>query len=457
MKTNHIYAVDLFCGAGGTSSGLMEAADELRLKVNLTAVNHWAIAIATHSANHTHAQHLCASLDKLYPPQVVPGGRLHLLVASPECTNHSNARGNKPRNDQSRTSAWQVLRWLELLKVDNLLLENVPQFLKWGPLATNGLPIESRKGETFQAFIQALRSLGYTVDYRVLNAADYGDATTRERLFIMARKGRRGITWPTPTHTSDTSENLFKKLLPWRSAREIIDWKIPGKSIFKRKKALSPNTMRRIEAGLKKFCGPEIAPFLVILRGQNKGLCIDQPVPTITAGGNHMGLCQPFLIKYYGTACAQSVDEPLPAVVTKDRFGICEPFIVGITQTGSGPNRVRSINRPLPTVVTKEELALCEPFILGQQSGSTARSVNQPVPTVSTAGAIALVQPEMKGQRLDIRFRMLQPHELAAAQSFKADYKFTGTRVEQVKQIGNAVPTQLAKALCRAALEVYAS
>lgn len=489
MKNKTIVAVDLFCGAGGTSSGLMEAADELLLKVNLTAINHWAVAIATHSANHTYAQHMCASLDAVGPRQVVPGGRLHLLVASPECTHHSNARGGKPMKDQSRASAWQVLRWCELLNVENVLLENVREFEKWGPLSTNGRPIKSRKGETFQAFIAALRSLGYTVDYRVLNAADYGDATTRERLFILARKGRRGIVWPEPSHSMDTSEGLFGKLKPWRAAREIIDWEIPGKSIFSRKKPLSENTMRRIEAGLKKFSGPEIEPFLIVLRGKNKGRSVDQPMPTITAGGNHTGLCQPFivplnrakdasrsveqplktvtatssdmglvepfLVEYYGTGGAQSVDEPLPAVVTRDRFGLCEPFIVGIAHGSAGPNRVRSVDRPLPTVVTKEELALCEPFMLGQQSGATARSVEQPVPTVAGAGAIALVQPERKGRKLDIRFRMLQPHELAAAQSFKADYKFTGTRVEQVEQIGNAVPTQLARALCRAALAGY--
>lgn len=525
MKIN---VVDLFCGAGGTSSGIYEAADDLKLKVNLLAINHWSVAIATHSANHTEAQHMCVSLDTVDPRKHVPSGRLHLLVASPECTHHSNARGGRPMKDQSRASAWHILRWVELLKVDNILIENVREFANWGPLATNGRPIKSRKGETFQAFIQALRSFGYTVDYRVLNAADYGDATTRERLFVMARKGRRGIAWPTPTHSKDPSAGLFGKLKPWRAAREIIDWKIPGKSIFERKTPLSENTMRRIEAGLKKFSGPEIEPFLVVLRGHNKGRSVDQPMPTITAGGNHTALCQPFivpffgegkkqkprvhsvedplptvtghgagglvepfLVEYYGTGGAQSVDEPLPAVVTKDRFALCEPFILGISQTGSGPNRVRSIDKPLPTVVTKEELALCEPFLLGQQSGGAPRSVKKPVPTVAGAGAISLVEPficeyhsdknskprvrsvneplptvdcsnrfglvspEKSGKRLDIRFRMLQPHELAAAQSFKKSYKFTGTRCEQVKQIGNAVPTQLARALCQAALLNY--
>lgn len=523
-----IEAVDLFCGAGGTSSGLYEAADDLSLDVNLLAVNHWEVAIATHSKNHKAARHMCVSLDTVDPRKHVPGGRLHLLVASPECTHHSNARGGRPMNDQSRASAWHILRWVELLKVDNILLENVREFANWGPLGANGRPIKSRKGETFQAFIQALRSFGYTVDYRILNAADYGDATTRERLFILARKGRRGIAWPTPTHAKDPSVGLFGKLKPWRAAREIIDWSIPGKSIFERKTPLSENTMRRIEAGLRKFSGPGLEPYLVIFRGKNRARSLDRPAPTITAGGKHFGLCEPFivplnrtkdqprstkdplktvtatsndmglvepfLVKYYGTGQANSVNEPLDTVTAKDRFALCapfiigaggptgagnpqsveqplntvlgenhkalvQPFVVGITQTHAGDKRVRSIDKPLPTVVTKQEFALVEPFICEYHSDKNSkprvRSVKEPLPTVDCANRFGLAEPVATGARLDIRFRMLQPHELAAAQSFNKDYQFTGTREEQVKQIGNAVPTQLARALCRAALSQY--
>lgn len=519
-----IEVVDMFCGAGGTSSGLYEAADDLALRVNLLAINHWEIAIATHSANHTHAQHVCETMDSIDPRKLVPGQRLHLLVASPECTHHSNARGGKPMSDQSRASAWHIVRWAEAMRIENILIENVREFMGWGPLGANGRPMKSRKGETFHAFLNALRSLGYVVDYRVLNAADYGDPTTRERLFIMARKGRRGITWPEPTHAKAPAAGSGLKT--WRAAREIIDWKIPGKSIFDRARPLSPNTMRRIEAGLRKFSGPGIEPFLVVLRQNCAGRSLSRPMPTLTAGGQHFGLCEPFilplnrakdaprsvkkplktvtgtsndmglvepfLVKYYGTGKAYSVNQPLDTVTAKDRFALCEPFMLGqqsgarprsvknpvptvagagaislvepfivtCAHTGDSSGRVRSTNSPLPTITTTKQFALCEPFISEYHSDkkgpARVRSIKEPLPTVDCSNRFGLVEPVANGARLDIRFRMLQPQELARAQSFKDSYKFTGTREEQVKQIGNAVPTQLARALCRAALAGYA-
>ncbi len=166
--SHNILAADLFCGAGGTSTGLLLAAERLGLNVDLMAINHWEVAIATHSANHPHAVHLCESLDGVDPRKVVPGGRLDLLMASPECTHHSKARGGKPRSDQSRASAWHVLRWAEALHVENILIENVEEFKTWCPLGENGQPIERLKGKTYLAFLAALRSLGYHVSVRVL-------------------------------------------------------------------------------------------------------------------------------------------------------------------------------------------------------------------------------------------------------------------------------------------------
>jgi len=514
-----VYAADLFCGGGGTSSGLKKACEALGRKLWLLAVNHWDIAISTHSQNHPYARHICETLDSVDPRKVVPGGRLDILWASPECTHHSRARGGKPCSDQSRASAWHVVRWADALYIKNIIVENVKEFLSWGPLGANGRPLKSRRGETFRAFLTALESLGYRVDYRILNAAYYGDPTTRERLFIIARRGRRPIVWPEPTHTPNGEAGLFGKTKRWRTAREIIDWNIPGQSIYERKKPLSQNTMNRIYAGMRKFCSKELEPFLIQFYGTNDARSINRPAPTVTTSGNHTGLCQPFLVEYYGKGKARGVDKPLPAQTTKDRMGLCEPFLVrfnkgydgssidkptptlttkdklglcepfivgaggprgagkprgvdnplntvlseshsalvqpflvGITQTGSNGNRIRSVDKPVPTIYTKEKFALCEPFVLGQQSCAAPRLVNQPVPTVAGAGAIALVQPEISGYKLDIRFRMLRPHELARAMSFGDDYKFSGNRSEQVKQIGNAVPVETAAALCREVL-----
>jgi DNA (cytosine-5)-methyltransferase 1 len=165
--------VDMFCGAGGASTGVTLAAQERGYKVNLTAINHWERAIETHATNHPEAKHLCQSVEHIDPTKVVPGQKLDLLWASPECTHHSVARGDRPRSDQSRASAWLVLKWLSDLYVERVIIENVPEFLSWGPLDGTGNPVKSQKGKTFRAFIQVLKSLGYSVDFRVLTAADF--------------------------------------------------------------------------------------------------------------------------------------------------------------------------------------------------------------------------------------------------------------------------------------------
>jgi DNA (cytosine-5)-methyltransferase 1 len=482
------------------------------------------------------------------------------------------------------------------LQIDNILIENVKEFKTWGPLGTNGIPLKSRKGETFKAFLEALRSLGYKVEYRVLCAADYGDPTTRERLFVIARRGKRKILWPEPTHSKDGERTLFGKMKRWRAAKEIIDWNLPGTSIFARKRPLSPNTINRIVAGLRKFCGKEIEPFLVMLYKSNDARSIKRPMPTVTAQGGHIGLAQPFLIRYNGNhkgkkdgeqrvesvkkplstidcsnrlglaqpflvqfnnnSQAQDVEQPLPTVMTKDKLGLCrpflvkyhgtgrpasidnpmptvttkdrcgvvqpfmlgqqscaaprstkkpvptiaaagaislvQPFIVGWSQTGGNGKCVRSIKDPLPTICTKQEHGIVEPFIVpffGERKGQTPRchsvkdplptvtghgagglvepfilptnhgkdtrthSINKPMPTATTVDAWGLAMPVINGQALDIRFRMLQPRELARAMSFGDDYKFTGNREAIVKQIGNAVPVMTAKRLCEALLQ----
>jgi len=276
------------CGAGGTSNGLVEAASELGIEVDLVAINHWPTAIATHTANHPWARHICARVEEIRPCEVVPRGRLHLLVASPECTFHSIARGGRPIEDQKRVPAWGVIQWAQELYIDNIIIENVPEFIRWGPLGANGKPLKSKVGETYQAFLQALRSLGYRVEERVLCCADYGDATTRKRLFIVAtRKG--APTWPLPSHsrqkTASSQASMFpgSNVKPWRPAREIIDWALKGENIFTRRKPLAEKTLKRIAAGMKKINGLDIEPFLVMFYGTNKTRSIERPLPTVTA------------------------------------------------------------------------------------------------------------------------------------------------------------------------------
>ena len=600
-----IHAADLFAGAGGASNGLVRAARDMGIRVNLLAVNHWPTAVATHTVNHPTARHKCESVERLDPREEVPSGRLQILLAGPECTHFSAARGSRPVNAQSRASAWHILKWAQELYIDTILIENVPEFQTWGPIGANGQPLKSRAGETYRAFLAAIASLGYRVEAKVLNHADYGDPTTRRRLFILCRRNpRHKMRWPKPTHSKTGGRTLFGKTKRWKPAREVIDWSLEGQSIFNRKTPLAPATMARILAGLERFGGEQLQPFLVVLRRHMAGKPLDEPVPTVCGGGEHLGLAQPFIIPVNhgeGDLRANSVDGPLPTLTARANQYLVQPFI--LSQQGGGAarpvdqpmptiaaangathqlvepflvdaafgrahkpdERVRSVDDPVGTLPGSNRFALAQPFLIphyGERDGQTPRThsvddpvptipatgngkfavvepfilqtshgqrthdINQPLPTITTARGgdfavvdpyivqtserrrvevdsvddplrtitaaagrcfglaepyitkyngtaksaqsieepldtvtakdrFGLVQPVVNGYALDIRFRMLQPHELAAAMSFPKTYVFTGTRGDVVKQIGNAWGGETARALCRAILQDY--
>lgn len=401
-----ILVADLLCGAGGSSTGAARAMAELGLQMELVCVNHWGVAIETHKKNHPEARHYCQDISTVRPHIIVPEGYLDLLMASPTCTHHSVARGGKPTSDQQRSDPWHIITWLTELRVKRIIIENVWEFIGWGPVdARTGKPIKSRKGEYFNAWIKTIQGLGFEPEWKKLNAADFGDATTRQRFILMARSDRKRVLWPMPTHAKriDDKLELFPGMLPWRPARDIIDWDIKGRSIFGRKKPLAPKTLQRIYAGAVKFAWPE--PFLVILRNHMAGQSIDQPLPTIAANGTHIGLAQPVLVKQNFRRDIQSVDEPVPTIMTQARVGIAEPLI--LSQHNSGAPR--GAGDPLPTITTGGAAAvnhpgcarpmLVEPFILnrhGEGYGETrAHSIEEPAPTTSCRGAGYLIEPFM--------------------------------------------------------------
>lgn len=481
QRIKDIQIVDMFCGAGGESTGIKQAMDSLGYNVSMYAINHWERAIETHSLNHAYAKHYCESVEKLHPDEVVTGKRVvGLMWASPSCTHHSVARGGRPRNNQERATAEHVITWLNNLYVERLIVENVPEFTNWGPLDRNGRPIQSKKGDCFKAWINQIKAAGYRVDWRVLCAADFGDPTTRKRLFVQAVRGNKRIVWPQPTHTE--SEDMFTSSR-WRPAKDVIDWSVPSQSIFDRKKPLAPATMARIEAGIRRYWGEYAEPFLVILRGQSGAREVNKPLPTVTTSGAHFGLVQPFLTKFHGGNPNRnhSLDDPVPTIDCSNRIGLVEPLFIPqhsagtvkpvskplstVTTTGAiglvepfiianghrSSIRIRSVEEPLSTVVTKAEHCLVEPFLVQYYGNGEARPVTKPLDTVTTHDRFALIEGDLL-YKLDIRFRMLQPHELAAAQGFPKAYKFTGNKSEIVKQIGNAVPVGLAKALVEAVM-----
>lgn len=529
MSRRKILVADLLCGAGGSSTGCARAMQELGLEMELVCVNHWPVAIDTHRMNHPQARHYVQDIATVRPHLIVPEGYLDLLIASPTCTHHSVARGGKPTSDQQRSDPWHIITWLTELRVKRLIVENVWEFIGWGPVDhRTGKPVASRKGEYFYAWIETIRRLGFDPEWRKLNAADYGDATTRQRFILMARSDRKRVTWPMPTHTrKNDSLVLFPSVKPWRPAREIIDWSIKGRSILNRKKPLAPKTLARIYAGAQKFGWPE--PFLVILRNHMAGQTIDQPLPTIAANGTHIGLAQiveldatngthvalarPVVVNMKGRSTATDVDAPIPTQTSHaGHICVAEPFVIAPGSTGAP----RETGDPLPTITTGgagvngrpgcARPMLIEPFVLSQASGGSPRSVGEPIPTATTGGkgaSHALISPYYssgsgstcdsvdnplptvtpkarfgmvvpvthsdgsnrardldeplptlttahRGEHAliegtptyDIHFRMLEPHELAAAMGFNDDetsYEFAGTKTEKIKLIGNAV------------------
>ncbi|MFA1612034.1 DNA cytosine methyltransferase [Halobellus rubicundus] len=587
MSDDTIYGVDLFCGAGGFSEGLQQASTDLGVDVELAAINHWEPAVQTHEANHPDAHQYHSKIEQLHPPNVAEelAGEadpdIDLLVGGPECTHFSRARGGKPVSEQKRMSPWQILDWLEKLRVDAFIIENVPEIQDWGPVDDEGQPV--RDGSIFDAWVNALNQLGYAVDWTELVAADYGDPTSRQRFFIIGRKHGR-VTFPEPTHSDEREE-----LPDYRTAAEIIDWSDLGGSIWTRdlddgrKTPPKHSTMQRIAEGLRRHCGDALdpfadvletlgreeirqlrservvpahhaatvadavdEPFLVpvggattatpwiqkhkknspsqdvatplhtihangnhfalgtatthLLRQQDGAHPVDireSPVPTIaTRGGHaivttetvpliepkngrHRGLHSnplypaaarpihtitadprakivcPSLIRYSHGGATLDLDEPMPTIATERGgvFALAAPYLCPLYNGREGQRpRTRAVDRPLMTVTASKSPAavttpLVQPFLDDYEG--PPKALDEPLGTITSRDRFALVIPELWPWGIDIRYRMLQPAELKQAQGFPADYELVGTKTDRTKQIGNAVPVGLAKALCK--------
>ncbi|WP_428668071.1 DNA cytosine methyltransferase [Reyranella sp.] len=493
-----VRVADLLCGAGGSSTGAVRALEPQGFDVELYCLNHWELALETHRRNHPNARHICLPIEHARPTEHVPSGHLDLLMASPTCTHHSRARGGRPTSDQQRADPWQVLQWLTELRVDRVMIENVWEFVDWGPVdPRTGRPIKSRKGEYFRAWLGALDACGMALEFRKINFANFGDPTTRERFVGMARhrRLRSRITWPEATHARRPTGELHR----WVPARVCIDWTIRGASIYARDRPLSAKTILRIHAGVTKFDWPEryvrrlehymlmrgieiparrratsqgSLAFIDVARNNAHGVSCDEPLRTIAAGGTHHALVAPFILAqgegsegrpvdqpmptipcggahaliapYYGSGSgttAQSIDRPLPAITTLARFGLIVPVM-----HGGGFDRVHSLERPFPTITTanRGELAFITSS-MGERDGQLPRvhSLEEPMPAVLASGYKPLAQA---AEDDDLLYRMLQPPELARAMSFSSpkwgEYQFAGNKTQVTKQIGNGVPSE---------------
>lgn len=392
--------VDLFAGGGGASTGLAWA---LGRDPDI-AINHDAEALALHAANYPRTRHLQNDITRVLPLEATGGRRVSILHASPDCTHFSKAKGGKPRSQHIRDLAWVVIRWAEDTRPTLITLENVEEFLTWGPLDRGGQPIKAQAGQTFRAWARRLRRLGYTVAWRLLRACDYGAPTTRKRLFVIARRDGGRIVWPRPTHGAPESPEVQTgKLLPWRTAAECIDWSIQSRSIFDRAKPLALNTQRRIAEGLRRYVFQAAEPFLISYYGPKterdfRGQTLRQPLPTQTCE-NRFGLISPVIVTNTTGHAPKPVDTPLPTVTTGKQQMLVAPFVQHC-QHGSAKYGVMPADEPLRTITAQPKgggLALVAPMLSRQFGKSIGQGVDQPHPTITQSNHDALISATLVG------------------------------------------------------------
>ena len=568
--------VDFFCGGGGAGTGL-----EMGLGRAVTvAKNHSPAAISMHTVNHPHAKHFTTDVFEGDPDTECGGRAVGWFHMSPDCTHHSQAAGGQPRKREIRNLSWIGLKWAGMKQPRVISLENVKQILQWGPLVAKRckstgrviklggviaepgevvpvseqflVPDPKRRGQTWAVFVAELQRLGYAVEWRVIKACDFGAPTSRERLFMIARCDGQPIAWPEPTHAKNPAKGQQK----WRTAAECIDWTIPSKSIFGRKKDLAPATLRRVAKGMRKFVLDSANPFIVPIanwsgesvqsadeplrtvtsypkggafsvvspvlvgaggpvysgkpvavdqpigtlmtqnhraiaaahlvkfRFSDEGKALDEPLPTITSGGNYkrpagaahaMGITTVFMAQMNGgfnTTAAKSIEDPMTTVTntgsqqqlvtanlvhlrgncdardlndplhTISAGGTHHGLMTAFLERQFGASIGQDLNDPAPTITaggggksSLVELKLSPEveagalrvaaFLISYYGTENVSDASEPAPTITTRDRLALVTVTIKGTPyviVDICLRMLQPAELYKAQGFPSDY-----------------------------------
>ena len=377
MVINGELIVDNFAGGGGASTGI-ELATGYSVDI---AINHDPEAIKMHKANHPNTKHYCENVWAVDPVKACNGHPVALAWFSPDCKHFSKAKGGKPKDKNIRGLAWVACRWAGLVRPRVIMLENVEEFKTWGPLNRGHHPIKSKQGKTFERFVQQLTDLGYKVEFRELVAADYGAPTMRKRFFMIARCDGKPIVWPEPTHGPADSEAVKAGLLkPYVGAYTQIDFSRPCPSIFdtseeiKEKygiravRPLAPKTMERIARGLKKFV-------------------LDNPEPFIIQC-NHGGERRP-----------NNIRDPMPTITGKHGYGIVEPYMVQIGQTGFAKDRSKDVREPLTTIVSKNEHCLIEPklapYLSVNRQNHFGSDMREPIHTVTANNQHMLMTPTL--------------------------------------------------------------
>lgn len=490
-KDIQLLYIDLFCGAGGTSSGVEYArVDGMKCAKVIACVNHDKNAILSHQANHPHTLHFTEDIRTLELSPMVehlqkmkanhPTAKV-VLWASLECTNFSKAKGGQPRDADSRTLAEHLFRYIEAISPDYIQIENVEEFMCWGALDENGKPVSKDQGSDYMRWVRNVCGYGYDFDWRILNAADFGAYTSRKRFFgQFARKGLP-IAFPVQTYAKNGDDGgMFKMYHKWRAVRDVLDLEDDGQSIFAKKKPLCEKTLERIYAGLVKFVAggkKQHEAWILKYNSMNKdnhhnAPSIDEPCPTV-ACQNRLGLvkCQFLSKQFSGDPSGKNIDikQPAGTITCKDHHAFVTAYY------GNGFNS--SIDEPSPTVTTKDRISLVSAqYLMNPQYQSEGGSIDKPcftliarmdkmppylITTKEGAVGIAIYETDTPWTRkvkefmamygiVDICMRMLKIDELKRIMGFPTDYVLVGTQAEQKKYIGNAVEVNMSRVLCEA-------
>lgn len=428
--------VDNFAGGGGASTGI-EAALEQPIDI---AINHDGEAVAMHEVNHPATLHHCKSIWSVDPWQAIQQAMAargdsfddvvdylcKLIWFSPDCKDHSKAKGGKPREKNIRDLAWVVVDWIcelqdhwermgrdPLKAIAGIMLENVEEFRKWAPLdEVTKLPIKARQGETFNKFVRTIRQRGGKVEFKELKAFEYGAPTIRKRLYMIVRFDGKKIVWPKPTHGKpDDPRVLSGKLKPWRTAAECIDWTIPCPSIFDRKVELKPATLRRIATGTVRYVIDAANPFIVPVTntGWNPNRVVDaeKPMPTTTTskGGEFAAVDAeivevPHLTKFRTGSVGSDMQHPFPTVTANGTparpagnqpIALASASLIATDFTNTRASRAFPPEEPLRTQAAQESHAVTAASMVqlgyGERKGQAPRAIDvkKPLGTIVAA------------------------------------------------------------------------
>jgi DNA (cytosine-5)-methyltransferase 1 len=430
-----LFVCDLFCGAGGTSTGIEQAKVKGKKAAKvIVCVNHDKNAIESHAANHEDALHFTEDIRTMELSGIIdvfnavrkfhPDSKI-LLHASLECTNFSKAKGGKPRDADSRTLAGHIFRYIEAIKPDYIQIENVEEFMSWGDLDENGKPISKDKGRKYLQWVEHVKKYGYTFKHRILNAANYGAYTSRNRFFGIFAKTGLPISFPIQTHVCEAKYtgwtnkygylHLFDDipLKRWKPVKEVLDFSDEGESIFTRKKPLSDKTLERIYAGLIKFVAGGKDNFLSAYYGVTKNFnrtyeqtakSIDEPCGVLTTENRFAKVQAKFLSKYYSghpESKNKSIDEPADTVTAIDHHSLVSASFIQQRNSGNPEHKVIPVEQPARTITAtggNQDLVQAKFLTRYYGQGNSKQDVNAvsikvPAPTLTTKDRLSLVSP----------------------------------------------------------------